>query len=171
MSGRAPYGPSLERLTDCVCNIFPVKKILSINEAAEECSTHHETSIDPRTVDRYVTQHTKELNKRANKKCGKEVKEECARKGFKITESLSGILRGQRKKPISGHQSPRGLSNVEQEGVCATELGAKSNGRQQDFSPPPFRREISLEPNLLLRRTEAHSYFHSKEKSWPQLVV
>lgn len=118
MSGRAPYGPSIERFTDCVCNILPMEKIVSINEAADKCSTHHEIGIDPRTVERYVTQHPSELNKSTNKKCGKEVTEECARKGFKITESISGALRDRRKKPISARRSPRGLSNVGEEGVC-----------------------------------------------------
>ncbi len=171
MSGRAPYGPSLERFTDCVCNILPMEKIVSINEAADKCSTHHEIGMDPRTVERYVTQHPSELNKSTNKKCGKEVTEECARKGFKITESISGALRDRRKKPISARRSPRGLPNVEKEVVCATENEDKSDWQRQNRLPPSFRTEISLEPNLLLRRTEAHSYFHTKEESWLRLVV
>lgn len=171
MSGRAPYGPSLERFTDCVCNILPMEKIVSINEAADKCSTHHEIGIDPRTVERYVTQHPSELNKSTNKKCGKEVTEECARKGFKITESISGALRDRRKKPISAWRSPRGLSNVEQEGVCATELGAESNGRRQDFLSSPFSRETSPELKILSKRTEIHSHLHLNTGTRLPLVV
>ena len=171
MSGRAPYGPSLLRFTDCVCDVLPMKKVVGVNEAADKCSTHYERGIDPRTVDRYVTQHLNELNKKINKKCGKKVTEECARKGFKITESISGALRDQRKTPISAHQSPRGLPNVEQESVCATELGAESNGRRQDFLPPSFSREISSELKLLSRRTEINSHLHSNKRSQLPLVV
>jgi len=132
---------------------------------------HYETGIDPRTVERYVTQHPNELNKSTNKKCGKKVNEECARKGFKITESISGAPRDRRKPPISARRSPRGLSNVEQEGVCATEPGAESNGRRHDFLPPSFSREISSELKLLSRRTETNSHLHPNKRSQLPLVV
>lgn len=171
MSGRAPYSPSLERFANCICNALPLKKVVSINEAAEKCSKHYETGIDPRTVDRYVTQHSYELNRSTDKKCGKKVTDECARKGFKITESISGALRDQRKTPISAHQSPRGLSNLEQEDVCATEPGAESKGRRQDFLPPSFSRETIPELKFLSRRTEIHSHLHPNKRSQLPLVV
>lgn len=132
---------------------------------------HYEMSIDPRTVNRYVAQHLNELNKKIGRKCGKKVTEECARKGFKIIESISGALRDQRKTPISAHQSPSGLSNVEKGDVCATELGAESNVRRQDFLPQPFSRETSPELKLLSRRTKTHSHLHHSRGTWPSLVV
>jgi hypothetical protein len=167
VSWRAPYEPSLERLAACVCYVLPFGKVLTSNKAAKTCSSNYETGIDPRTVDRYVTQYSNELNQSTDKKCGKKVKQECARKGFKITESLGGSLRKQRKELTSGHQPSGGLSNVEHEGLCVTELGAESNERWQAFSPLPFRRKNSL----LLRQTEAHFYFRAKGKVWLQSVV
>jgi len=171
MSGRAPYGPSLGRFANCICNVLPLKKVVSMNEAADKCSKHYETGIDPRTVERYVTQHPNELNKSINKKCGKKVNEECARKGFKITESISRAPRDRRKPPISARRSPRGLSNVEQEGVCATEPRTESNGRRQDFLPPSFSRENSPELKFLSRLTEIHSHLHPNKGSRLPLVV
>lgn len=171
MSWRAPYTPSLERFADCVCYVLPFGKVLTSNKAAEICSSHYETGIDPRTVDRYVTKYAGELNQSIDKKCGKKVKEQCARKGFKIMESLSGILREQRKKRTPPHQSSESSSNAEHEDLCVTELGAESNGRRQAFLQPPSRRETYIEPKFLLRQTGTHSHFRSSKKGWPQSVV
>jgi len=170
MSDRGPYWPSLERFVGCVCEVLPMKKVLSINKAAKNCGQHYKASIDPRTVDRYVTQHLYELNKRTDKKCGKKVAGECARKGFEITKSLSQSLRDQRKTPVPEWR-PKELSKAEQQGACVAELKSEANRKWQNFLPLSFSSEINFEPRLLSSQAGTYSRFRSNKGSWPRLVV
>lgn len=138
MSARAPYGPPLEKVADCVCDVFLMGTALSIHKAAKDCSQHSEAIVDPRTLYRYVTRDLSELNRATNIKCGKKVAGDCAKMGFKVTATLNGALRDSKKVIVSG-SSVKEARNDEIEDVCVTELGNELEKTNPSFRPFSFK--------------------------------
>jgi len=99
MSGRAPYGPPLDRVAECVCEVYLMDTPLSIHEAAQTCGQYQGYAIDSRTLARYVARDLTELNRRTSQKCGKKVQRKCVKEGIEIVQSLDGALR-ERRNPL-----------------------------------------------------------------------
>jgi hypothetical protein len=150
MSGRAPYGPPLEKVAECVCEVFPMNTPLGPHKAAKDCSEYHESTVDPRTISRYVTKDLSELNRVTSKKCGKKATEKCVKQGFQIVQSLNGAMKDQKKPPPS--EQPPGVFNAENKNVCATDLVRAHDikGGVQNFGPFPPNRVGLLRKSLVI---------------------
>jgi hypothetical protein len=144
MSGRGPYGPPLDRVADCICEVFPIGTPLSIHEVARTCGQYHGCDIDQRTVERYVGKDQAELNLRTSKKCGKKVREKCVKDGIEIVQSLDGTLRD-RRKPLPPRPSSEETLDDEDVDACLAE--------PQKLKPwlpfPPFDKEADFRHDKL----------------------
>ena len=139
MSGRAPYGPPLDRVADCVCEVYSLDTPLSIHEAAQTCGQYQGYVIDSRTLGRYVARDLTELNRRTSKKCGKKVKEKCVKEGIEIVQSLDGALR-ERRRPFPSRPLPEETLDGEDGDVCLADPESKVNDRVPVFPPFPLNR-------------------------------
>ena len=141
LSGRAPYGPPLEKVADCICDVFDMGALLSFYKAAKSCGQYHGSVIDPRTVQGYITRDIAELNKRTNKMCGRQVAKKCVKDGLEISQSLDGALKDQRRR-IAYPSSPEEPLDAENEIVCLTDPDSSINEKV-----PVFRSFTLEHPN------------------------
>ena len=137
LSGRAPYGPPLEKIADCICDVFDMGALLSFHKAAKNCGQYHGSVIDPRTVQGYINRDLTELNRRTTKMCGRKVAKKCVKDGLEINQSLNGALRDRRKR-ISSSSSPEEPLDAENEIVCLTDPDSSINERVPVFRSFPL---------------------------------
>jgi hypothetical protein len=136
MGGRGPYAPALDRVADCVCEVYPVGKPLSFHEAAQTCGQYQRYVIDSRTLGRYVRMNQAELNLRTSRKCGKKVQEKCVKAGFEVVQSLEGTLRDRRKQ-FTSRSLPEETINGDDRNACLAEPESKVNTRFRLSLPSP----------------------------------
>jgi hypothetical protein len=137
LSGRAPYGPPLEKVAVCICDVFDMGEPLSFHKAAKNCGQYHGSVIDPRTMQGYITRDIAELNKRTNKMCGRQVAKKCVKDGLEISQSLDGALKDQGKR-IAHPSSPEEPLESENEVVCLTDPDSSINDRVPVFRSFPL---------------------------------